>query len=330
MSFRAVRILKNDGEGQTAEVQELDDSTLPDRGVAIDVTFSDVNFKDGMCIAGLFGFVSSFPVTAGIDIVGTVTASDDAAIAVGDLVTVNGWGVGSDVDGGFAQRARVDAAWVTPVPKGLDAFSAAAVGTAGYAAALAVLALQDHYVTPSSGPVLVTGASGGAGSVAVALLSGLGYEVVASTGRPEESGYLRSLGATDIIDRATLSEAPQGPLGAEQWAGAIDTVGSNTLANILATTRYGGTVAAFGLAQGIDLPVTVLPFITRNVTLAGIDSVRAPAPQRARAWQLLAETLDPGAITTMTRTIPLEEAIQTSLDTLTGKVRGRVVVDVNA
>jgi acrylyl-CoA reductase (NADPH) len=330
MSFRAVRILKNDGEGQTAQVQDLDESTLSDRGIAIDVEFSDVNFKDGMCIAGLYGFVTTFPVTAGIDIVGTVTASDDAGIAVGDLVTVNGWGVGSDFDGGFAQRARVDAAWVTLVPKGLDGFSAAAVGTAGYAAALAVLALQDHYVTPASGPVLVTGASGGAGSVAVALLAGLGYDVVASTGRPEEAGYLRSLGATAIIDRATLSDAPQGPLGAEQWAGAIDTVGSNTLANILATTRYGGTVAAFGLAQGIDLPVTVLPFITRTVTLAGIDSVRAPAPARVRAWQLLAETLDPGAITTMTRTIALDDAIQTSLDTLTGKVRGRVVVDVNA
>ena len=276
MSFAAVRILKKDGADQTAEVQSLEESDLPDRGVAIDVEYSDVNYKDGMCIAGMFGFVTSFPVTAGIDIIGTVTASDDPEVAVGDLVTVNGWGVGSDSDGGFAQRARVDAAWVTPVPKGMDSFSAAAIGTAGYAAALAVLALQDHGVTPASGPVLVTGATGGAGSVAVALLAALGYHVVASTGRPSEQAYLRGLGAADIIERSTLSEAPQGPLGAEQWAGAVDTVGSNTLANVLAGTKYGGTVAAFGLAQGIDLPVTVLPFITRNVTLAGIDSVQAP------------------------------------------------------
>ncbi len=269
-------------------------------------------------------------MTAGIDIVGRVTASTDAEVAIGDLVTVNGWGVGTDSDGGFAERARVDPAWVTPVPKGLDGFSAAAIGTAGYAAALAVLALQDHYVTPASGPVLVTGAAGGAGSVAIALLAALGYHVVASTGRSEEHAYLRGLGANEIVERSALSETPDGPVGPEQWAGAIDTVGSNTLANILATTKYGGTVAAFGLVQGIDLPVTVLPFITRGVTLAGIDSVNAPTHRRARAWQLLADALEPSAITSMTRTIPLREAIQTSLDTLSGKVRGRVVVDVNA
>jgi acrylyl-CoA reductase (NADPH) len=329
MPFSAIRIIKNDGQELSAEVQELDDNSLPDHGIAVDVEYSDVNFKDGLCITGTLGLVESFPITAGIDLVGTVTESDDTNIAVGDVVTVNGWGIGTSHDGGFAQKARVDAAWVTPLPKGIDSFAAASVGTAGYAAALAVVALRNHGVTPESGPVLVTGAAGGAGSVAVALLAGLGYTVTASTGRMSEGAYLRGLGASDVIDRAELSEAPTGPIGAERWAGAVDAVGSNTLANILASTMYGGTVAAFGLAQGIDLPVTVLPFITRNVTLAGIDSVFAPTSRRMEAWELLAEALDPSVLATMTRTIPLADAIQTSIDTLSGKVKGRVVVDVN-
>ena len=330
MSFAAIRIVKNDGEEQTVQVQQLEDNDLPDRGIAIDVEYSDVNFKDGLCITGTLGLVETFPVTAGIDIVGTVTASTDSSIGVGDLVTVNGWGIGTSFDGGFAQRARVDAAWVTPVPKNIDSFTAAAIGTAGYTAALAVLALQNHYVTPKSGPVLVTGTSGGAGSVAVALLAALRYHVVASTGRAAEQTYLRGLGAREVIDRAELSGAPQAPVGAERWAGAIDAVGSNTLGNVVAGTNYGGTVAAFGLAQGIDLPVTVLPFPTRNATLAGINSVHTPASQRSQAWQLLADTLERSVISTMTRTIPLAGAIQTSIDTLSGKVKGRVVVDVNA
>ena len=209
MSFAAIRIVKNDGEEQTVQVQQLEDNDLPDRGIAIDVEYSDVNFKDGLCITGTLGLVETFPVTAGIDIVGTVTASTDSSIGVGDLVTVNGWGIGTSFDGGFAQRARVDAAWVTPVPKNIDSFTAAAIGTAGYTAALAVLALLNHHVTPKSGPVLVTGASGGAGSVAVALLAALGYHVVASTGRAAEQTYLRGLGAREVIDRAELSGAPQ-------------------------------------------------------------------------------------------------------------------------
>jgi acrylyl-CoA reductase (NADPH) len=329
MSFAAIRIHKNaDGE-HTARVEELDDNDLPDRPISIDVHYSDVNFKDGMCITGTLGLVDTFPVTAGIDIVGTVTESADPSVAVGDLVTVNGWGIGTSYDGGFAQKARVDAAWVTPVPAGLDSYAAAAIGTAGYAAALAVLALQNHDVTPHSGPVLVTGATGGAGSIAVALLAGLGYRVVASTGRTTEEPYLRGLGASEVIDRAELSAPQQGPIGSERWAGAIDAVGSNTLGNILAATNYGGTVASFGLAQGIDLPVSMLPFITRNVTLAGIDSVYAPIARRRQAWQLLADTVDPGVIAAVTRTIPLADAIQTAVDTLTGQVKGRVVVDVN-
>ena len=237
MSFAAIRIVKNDGEEQTVQVQQLEDNDLPDRGIAIDVEYSDVNFKDGLCITGTLGLVETFPVTAGIDIVGTVTASTDSSIGVGDLVTVNGWGIGTSFDGGFAQRARVDAAWVTPVPKNIDSFTAAAIGTAGYTAALAVLALQNHYVTPKSGPVLVTGTSGGAGSVAVALLAALRYHVVASTGRAAEQTYLRGLGAREVIDRAELSGAPQAPVGAERWAGAINAVGSNTLGNVVAGTK---------------------------------------------------------------------------------------------
>ena len=239
-------------------------------------------------------------------------------------------GIGTRFDGGFAQRARVDAAWVTPVPKNIDSFTAAAIGTAGYTAALAVLALQNHYVTPKSGPVLVTGASGGAGSVAVALLAALGYHVVASTGRAAEQTYLRGLGAREVIDRSELSGAPQGPVGAERWAGAIDAVGSNTLGNVVAGTNYGATVAAlvWRRASISRSPSSRLSPVTSP--LPGSTEFYTPAPQRSQAWQLLADTLERSVISTMTRIIPLAGAIQTSIDTLSGKVKGRVVVDVNA
>ncbi|SFQ23533.1 acrylyl-CoA reductase (NADPH) [Geopseudomonas sagittaria] len=325
--FRAILIEKDD-HGYRAGVQELDEARLPEGDVRVRVSHSTLNYKDALAITGKGPVVRQFPMVPGIDLAGIVEESSHPDYQPGDAVLLNGWGVGESHWGGLAQQARLNGDWLIPLPQGFSAAEAMAIGTAGYTAMLSVLALERNGVTPERGEVLVTGANGGVGSFAIALLAKLGYRVLASTGRPEEADYLKSLGATEIIDRATLSE-PGRPLGRERWAGAIDSVGSHTLANVCASTRYGGTVAACGLAQGMDFPATVAPFILRGVTLAGIDSVMRPRADRLEAWQRLARDLDKGLLASMTRTIGLEEAIATAGELLTGKVRGRVVVDVN-
>jgi acrylyl-CoA reductase (NADPH) len=278
-------------------------------------------------MSGRFDLVRSFPMIAGIDLVGEVVDSSAPALREGQLVTVNGWGMGTDHPGGLATMARVPAEWVTTVPERIDALSAAAIGTAGYTAALAVVALQRHGVTPDQGPVLVTGASGGAGSVAVMLLAAGGFEVVASTGRrASEELSLLQLGASQVVDRLDL--LPDGSLGKPRWAGAIDTLGSQALATVLAETKYGGSVAAMGMAMGVDLPSFVVPFISRGVSLLGIDSVLAPVSSRRDAWQLLDERLDLEALARITEVIPLAQAPSKALEVMAGRVRGRVVVDV--
>ncbi|MGD9961982.1 acryloyl-CoA reductase [Nocardioides sp.] len=327
-SFRAIEIQRGD-DGYMVDVVDRHRAEPGDGEVLVDVAFSDLNYKDGLVMSGRFDLVTRFPMVAGIDLVGTVAESNSDNVRVGQLVTANGWGLGTDHDGGLAQATRLREEWVTPVPAGIDAFSAAAIGTAGYTAALAVCALRHRDVTKDSGPVLVTGAAGGAGSIAVLLLSRLGYTVVASTGRRDsEAPYLASLGASEVIDRIT--PLPSGQLGKAKWAGAVDTVGSSTLATILAETRYGGTVSAMGMAQGVDLPGSVVPFITRGVTLAGIDSVYAPHDARLEAWALLEDVLDLEVLAGITETIGLSGAPDRALEILAGKVRGRVVVDVNA
>lgn len=325
--FNAVLIEKDDA-GYRASLRELDDATLPEGDVTVKVEYSTLNYKDGLAITGKGPVVRKFPMVPGIDLAGTVEASSHPGIAVGDRVLLNGWGVGEGHWGGLAQRARLKGEWLVPLPAAFTPRDAMAIGTAGYTAMLCVMALERQGVTPDKGEVLVTGANGGVGSVAVAVLAGLGYTVVASTGRPDEADYLKALGATEILDRAQFA-APGKPLARERWAGAVDTVGSHTLANVCASTRYRGTVAACGLAQGMDLPATVAPFILRGVTLVGIDSVMAPREERIEAWRRLARDLDPAKLALMTREIGLGETINTAAALLEGKVRGRVVVDVN-
>ncbi|THF64629.1 oxidoreductase [Pseudothauera nasutitermitis] len=325
--FKAVLIDKDDA-GYRARLTELADDALPEGNVSVRVAWSTLNYKDGLAITGKMPVVRKFPMVPGIDLAGTVEASSHPEVRVGDAVVLNGWGVGETHWGGLAQRARLDGDWLVPLPAAFSARQAMAIGTAGYTAMLCVLALERHGVTPDQGEVLVTGAAGGVGSVAVALLARLGYTVVASTGRPEEAGYLKTLGAAEIIERDTLS-APGKPLGKERWAGAVDTVGSHTLANVCAGMRYRGTVAACGLAQGMDFPATVAPFILRGVTLAGVDSVMAPRDLRLQAWQRLARDLDVALLDAITSEIGLSETIDTAPRLLAGQVRGRVVVDVN-
>ncbi|AMO37390.1 MDR family oxidoreductase [Thauera humireducens] len=325
--FNAVLIEKDDA-GYRASLRELDDAALPEGDVTVKVEYSTLNYKDGLAITGKGPVVRKFPMVPGIDLAGTVEASSHPGIAVGDRVLLNGWGVGEGHWGGLAQRARLKGEWLVPLPAAFTPREAMAIGTAGYTAMLCVMALERQGVTPDKGEVLVTGANGGVGSVAVAVLAGLGYTVVASTGRPDEADYLKALGATEILDRAQFA-APGKPLARERWAGAVDTVGSHTLANVCASTRYRGTVAACGLAQGMDLPATVAPFILRGVTLVGIDSVMAPREERIEAWSRLARDLDPAKLALMTREIGLGETIDTAAALLEGKVRGRVVVDVN-
>jgi acrylyl-CoA reductase (NADPH) len=325
--FKAVLIEKDDA-GYRAQLTELDDAALPEGDVTVRVAYSTLNYKDGLAITGKGPVVRKFPMVPGIDLAGTVEASSHPDLKVGDAVVLNGWGVGEGHWGGLAQRARLKGEWLVPLPAAFSARQAMAIGTAGYTAMLCVMALERHGVTPAQGEVLVTGANGGVGSVAVALLARLGYTVVASTGRPQEAGYLKTLGAAEVIDRATLN-APGKPLARERWAGAVDTVGSHTLANVCASTRYRGTVAACGLAQGMDLPATVAPFILRGVTLAGVDSVMAPRAERLEAWQRLARDLDPALLELITREIGLGEVIETAARLIDGEVRGRVVVDVN-
>ena len=325
--FKAV-LIEKDEAGYRAGVTEVDDAALPDGDVTVRVAYSTLNYKDGLAITGKGPVVRKFPMVPGIDLAGTVEASTHAGIAVGDKVVLNGWGVGEGHWGGLAQRARLKGDWLVPLPAAFTPRQAMAIGTAGYTAMLCVMALERHGVTPASGEVLVTGANGGVGSVAVALLAKLGYTVVASTGRPQEADYLKALGATEIIDRALLS-APGKPLAKERWAGAVDTVGSHTLANVCASMKYRGAVAACGLAQGMDFPSSVAPFILRGVTLAGVDSVMAPRAERLEAWRRLAQDLDVTKLDLMTHEIGLGEAVATAAALLEGTVRGRVVVDVN-
>jgi acrylyl-CoA reductase (NADPH) len=306
----------------------VDEARLPEGDVTVRVAYSTLNYKDALAITGKGPVVRNFPMVPGIDLVGTVEESRHAELRAGDAVVLNGWGVGETHWGGLAQRARVKGDWLVPLPAAYSPRQAMAIGTAGYTAMLCVIALERHGVTPERGEILVTGAAGGVGSVAVTLLAKLGFTVVASTGRPEEADYLRTLGASEIVDRAQFS-APGKPLARERWVGAVDTVGSHTLANVCASMKYRGVVAACGLAQGMDLPATVAPFILRGVTLAGVDSVYCPRPERLEAWQRLARDLDASRLELIAHEIGLAEAIPVAADLLAGKVRGRVIVDVN-
>ncbi len=325
--MKAILINKDDA-GYRAELSEVDDSGLPDGDVTVRIEYSTLNYKDSLAITGAAPVVRRFPMIPGIDFTGTVEQSASVEFKPGDKVVLNGWGVGEVHWGGLAQKARVKSEWLIPLPEGFSTRQAAAVGTAGYTAMLCVMALQRHDVTPDRGKVLVTGAAGGVGSVAVAILAGLGFTVVASSGRPAEAEYLQGLGAAEIIDRAELAEKGP-PLGKERWAGAVDCVGSHTLANVCATLKYGGTVAACGLAQGMDLPATVMPFILRGVTLAGVDSVYCPKAARLLAWQRMASDLDLNQLERMTSEIGLPEVVATAGKQLAGQVRGRLVVNVN-
>jgi acrylyl-CoA reductase (NADPH) len=324
--FKGILIEKDD-DGYRAVVQQIDESVLPQGDVSIKVEYSTLNYKDALAITGKAPVIRKFPMIPGIDLVGTVEQSDTAAYKVGDKVLLNGFGVGELHCGGLAEKARLKSEWLIPLPEKLSAKQAMSIGTAGYTAMLCVMALEKNGVTPDKGKILVTGANGGVGSFAIALLSKLGYSVVASTGRVDESEYLKKLGASEIIDRATLSE-PGRPLGKEQWAGAVDTVGSHTLANVCAGLKYNGTVAACGLAQGFDLPATVMPFILRCVTLAGVDSVNRSIEDRTTAWQRLSDLLDPSVFDDISTPISLEDAITVADDLISGKVRGRVVVEI--
>jgi acrylyl-CoA reductase (NADPH) len=325
-AFRAIRVSKTD-TGQTVELAELTDADLMDGDVTVDVEYSTVNYKDALALTGKAPIIRQFPLIPGIDFAGTVRASSDARFSAGDKVVLNGWGVGESHHGGFAERARVRADWLVKIPSGLDAAHAMAIGTAGYTAMLCVMALEDQGVKPDAGEVLVTGAAGGVGSVAIALLSKLGYRVAASTGRPQEADFLTELGAASIIDRSELT-GPVKMLAKSRWAGAVDAVGSTTLANVLSQMNYAGTVAACGLAQGMDLPTSVAPFILRAVKLIGIDSVMCPMPRRSEAWRRLSVDLDLDKLEALTSHVKLENVPQVAADLLAGKVRGRTVVDV--
>ncbi|AWI79082.1 MAG: alcohol dehydrogenase [Betaproteobacteria bacterium HGW-Betaproteobacteria-13] len=325
--FKGILIEKDDA-GYRATLSDIDEAQLPEGDVTVNVQFSTLNYKDGLAITGKGPVVRKFPLVPGIDLVGTVESSSHDGIAVGDAVVLNGWGVGEGHWGGLAQKAKLKGEWLVPLPAAFTPKQAMAIGTAGYTAMLCVLALERHGVTPDKGEILVTGANGGVGSVAVALLAKLGYTVVASTGRPQEADYLKSLGAAEIIDRAQFSAAGR-PLAKERWAGAVDTVGSHTLANVCASTRYRGVVTACGLAQGMDFPSTVAPFILRGVTLAGVDSVMCPRADRLEAWARLARDLDVSKLDLITHEIALSDAIPAASELLEGKIRGRVVVDVN-
>ncbi|MFZ3582695.1 acryloyl-CoA reductase [Loktanella sp. DJP18] len=322
-------IVEKDAEGQTtASVQKIGMDRLPAGEVTVTVEYSTVNYKDGLCIGPGGGLVRSYPHVPGIDLAGTVEASDDDRYAPGDKVVLTGWRVGEAHWGGYAQKARVKADWLVPLPDGLTTRAAMAVGTAGFTAMLAVMALEDHSI--KTGPVLVTGASGGVGSVATAILANLGYGVAAVTGRPEGADYLRDLGATEIIARADLAETVKKPLEAERWGGCVDAVGGAMLARVLGQMEYGASVAAVGLAGGAGLPATVIPFLLRGVNLLGIDSVLQPYDNRLRAWARIATDLPLDRLDAMTTAATLSDLPQLGADILKGQVRGRVVVDVNA
>ncbi len=325
-SFKAIVIDKADA-GQTVRLTDFDESNLIDGDVTVAVEYSTVNYKDGLAVTGKAPVVRRFPMIAGVDFAGTVEASSHPAWKAGDKVVLNGWGLGETHLGAYAQKARVKGDWLVRLPGTMSARDAMAIGTAGYTAMLAVMALERAGLEPARGPIIVTGAAGGVGSVAVALLAKLGYAVTASTGRPAEADYLKRLGASEIIDRKELS-GPARPLAKERWAGGIDAVGSTTLANVLSMTRYGGSVAACGLAGGMDLPTSVAPFILRGVSLLGIDSVMCPLPLRQQAWQRLAADLAKEKLAAMTAEIGLGDVIDAGKRIVEGQVRGRIVVKI--
>ena len=325
--FNGILITKEES-GYRAAVAQMDEAQLPAGDVSVRVSHSTLNYKDGLAITGKGPVVRSFPMVPGIDLVGVVEESANPAYRAGDTVLLNGWGVGEVHWGGLAQKARLKGDWLIPLPSGFTPQQAMAIGTAGYTAMLCVLALERHGVKPSDGEILVTGAAGGVGSVAVAILAKLGYTVVAATGRTKDADYLKRLGASEVIERAQFA-SPGKPLGKERWAGAVDVVGSHVLANVCATTKYGGVVTSCGLAAGMDFPATVVPFILRGVTLAGIDSVMCPRADRLVAWQRLVTDLDVAKLGDISREVGLAEAIPLANQLLSGEVRGRIVVDVN-
>jgi acrylyl-CoA reductase (NADPH) len=325
--FKGILIEKDDA-GYRAALKEIEESRLPDGDVGVAVQFSTLNYKDALAITGKAPVVRRFPMVPGIDLVGTVEDSTHPEFAAGDPVVLNGWGVGEVHWGGLAQKARLNGDWLVPLPSAFTPSQAMAIGTAGYTAMLCVMALQRQGVSPDRGEILVTGATGGVGSVAVAVLSRLGYEVVAMTGRPEQTDYAIGLGAGRVVPRSDFSE-PGKPLGKERWAGVVDVVGSHVLANACATTRYGGVVAACGLAGGMDFPATVAPFILRGVTLVGIDSVMCPRETRLEAWRRLATDLEISKLDIIAEEIGLNQVLETAPRLLAGQVRGRVIVDVN-
>ena len=328
-SFRAL-VLHEAGGKVEPRLERLEENALPPGEVTVDVEYSTLNYKDGLILAGLGRLVRKYPHVPGIDFAGRVSHSAVAEFRPGDAVLLTGWRVGETHWGGYAEKARVQASQLVRLPEGLGAKRAMAIGTAGFTAMLAVTALEEHGLRPGAGEVLVTGAAGGVGSVAVALLAALGYRVGASTGRMETHAYLRDLGAAEILDRATLAKPPTRPLDSERWAGAVDAVGSTTLATILTQLRYGGSVAACGLAGGGDLPASVIPFLLRGVNLLGIDSVLCPKPRRDAAWQRIARELPLAKLDSMSETVPLEAVIDLAPRILKGEIRGRVVVDLHA
>lgn len=324
--FQAYQIGKND-DGQRCVLTQLNDDDLMEGDVTVDVEYTTLNYKDGLALTGRSAIIRKFPLTPGIDFSGTVTASDHAGFSVGDRVILNGFGVGEVHSGGYAQKARVSGDWLVPLPQGLDTRQAMAIGTAGYTAMLSVMALEDHGIKPGDGDILVTGASGGVGSIAVALLNRLEHRVVATTGRMNEKDFLVNLGATDVLDRAGFADKAR-PLGKELWAGAIDVAGGNTLANVLSQLKYGGAAAICGLAESMNLPTTVAPFILRGISMYGIDSVMAPIEKRKIAWQRLATDLDLGLLDSLSFDLDFGDLPQAAEDILDGKIRGRAVVKV--
>jgi acrylyl-CoA reductase (NADPH) len=325
-TFKAIRIDKAD-KGTTVQLTQFDEAELMEGDVTVRVEWSTLNYKDGLALTGKAPVVRRFPMIAGIDFAGTVEQSSHPQWKAGDKVVCTGWGMGETHLGAYAEKARVKGDWLVGLPQGLSARDAMAIGTAGFTAMLSVLALEKHGLSPKSGPVVVTGAAGGVGSVAIAVLSKLGYHVIASTGRASEAGYLKHLGAAEIIDRNELS-APPKPLAKERWAAGVDSVGSTTLANLLSMTKYGGAIAACGLAAGMDLPSSVAPFILRGVCLLGIDSVMCPLPPRKAAWQRLASDLDREKLSEITTEIPLDDVPEWGAKILAGQVRGRIVVKI--
>lgn len=326
--MKAILITKDDT--YKTELTEIEESQLPEGDVTVKVDYSTLNYKDSLAITGSSPVVRNFPMVPGVDLVGTVEESSNPNFKVGDKIIAGAQGIGELHWGGLAEKAHLKSEWLIPLPSAFTPRQAIGIGTAGFTAMRCVMALEDHDVTPDKGEIIVTGAAGGVGSVAVSILAKLGYTVVASSGRvSEETDYLKQLGVAEIMDRAELSE-PGKPLGKERWAGAVDVVGSHTLANICATTKYGGTVTACGLAQGLDFPSTVMPFILRNVTLAGIDSVYTPKPERLKTWERLSQDLNTDHIETMINEINLDQAIATAPNQLAGKTRGRVIVNINA